>query len=349
MNAWTTAVQAPAGLGAARILIVDDDHAVLRLLDRSLRASGYTDIHLVTAADQALALLPELQPDLLIVDLNMPATDGFSLLRYVADTVPRSTYLPVLVLTGDTDEQTKNRALQAGARDFLTKPFSPVEVGLRIRNLLETRFFYRALHEQNARLEAEVQKRTAELRDAHLDILARLAQAAELRDDDTGQHTYRVAELSAEIATELGLGAEFAALLRRTAPLHDVGKIGIPDAILLKPGRLTAAEFEIIKSHTRIGARLLSSGNTPVLRMAEEIALSHHERWDGTGYPDGLRGQEVPIAARIVAVADVYDALTHERVYRPAWPVGEVIAKIHADAGTHFDPAVVDAFGRLVA
>lgn len=347
MSAGMAEVHAPAELGGARILLVDDDHTVLRMLSRLLRASGYTDVHLAPTAEEAMALLPELRPDLLIVDLNMPAADGFAVLRFVHETVPRSTYFPVLVLTGETDEQTKHRALRAGARDFLTKPFSPAEVGLRIRNLLETRFFYRALQEHNARLEAEVQKRTAELRDAHLDILARLAQAAELRDDDTGQHTHRVAELSTRIAVELGLGAEFVTMLRRAAPLHDVGKIGIPDAVLLKPGRLTTAEFEVIKGHTRIGARLLSSGRTDALRMAEEIALSHHERWDGTGYPEGRAGETVPIAARIVAVADVYDALTHDRVYRPAWPVGEVITKIHADAGTHFDPAVVEAFGRL--
>jgi putative two-component system response regulator len=215
---------------------------------------------------------------------------------------------------------------------------------LRIRNLLETRFLHLSLQSHNETLEQRVRERTRDLEEARLEVLERLTQAAEYRDDATGQHTRRVGELSARMARKLLLGDEDVELIRRAAPLHDTGKIAIPDAILLKPGRLTPEEFEIMKTHASIGARMLSGGRTPMMLLAEEIALSHHERWDGTGYPNGLSGEDIPFAARIVAIVDFYDALANDRPYRSAWPESRIIAEIEGQSGKHFDPRVVEAF-----
>ena len=232
---------------------------------------------------------------------------------------------------------------RAGAKDFLAKPFDAQEVVLRIRNLLETRVLHRALATQNTLLEERIRQRTRELEAAQAEVLERLAAATEFRDDDTGQHTQRVGALAARLAEALGLSADWVALIRRAAPLHDVGKIGIPDRILHKPGRLTPRELEVMRTHAVLGARILAGGTSPLMTMAERIARGHHERWDGLGYPDGLRGEETPLEARIVAVADVVDALTHARPYRAAWPLSDVLEVVRRGRGTHFGPTVADA------
>jgi putative two-component system response regulator len=247
------------------------------------------------------------------------------------------------VLTGDHSPESKRRALQLGARDFLNKPFDATEAMLRIRNLLETKFLYRTLEEQNQNLERRVQERTSELQQSQNETLERLARTSEIRDDETGRHTHRVGVLSGSIARSLGFNDQFVELILRAAPLHDVGKIGIPDAILLKPGSLTDAETQVMRSHTVIGARVLSGGKSDVMQMAEKIALSHHERWDGNGYPHGLFGTEIPIEARIVTVADCVDALTHNRPYRMSWPLVQALEEIERCSGSHFDPDVVAA------
>jgi putative two-component system response regulator len=236
-----------------------------------------------------------------------------------------------------------------GAKDFVAKPFDYDEVVLRIRNLLETRALYRALADQNGQLEQRVRERTRELEertrdleDAQVEVLERLATAAEFRDDDTGRHTQRVGALAAWLAAAIGLPPDQVQLVRLAAPLHDVGKIGIPDSILRKPDSLTQEELEVMKAHASVGARILAGGRSPLVRMAERVARAHHERWDGSGYPEGLRGERIPIEARLVAVADVVDALTHARPYRPAWPLDEVLALMRAGRGTQFDPAIID-------
>jgi putative two-component system response regulator len=218
---------------------------------------------------------------------------------------------------------------------------------LRIKTLLETRLLYLQIQSQNHVLEAKVRERTRALEEAQMEIVERLAVAAEFRDDNTGQHTQRVGQMSALLAKQLGMADAQVSLVRRAAPLHDVGKIGVPDKILLKLGTLTEEEFAIVKTHTVIGARILSGGKFPLLRLAEEIAFSHHERWDGSGYA-GLSGTDIPLAGRIVAVADVFDALTQQRPYKPAWSIGEAIAEIERQRGQQFDPGVVDAFLRIV-
>ena len=333
----------------ARIVVVDDQEANLRLLRHILHRAGYPEVETTSDPHAALALCERFQPDLVLLDLHMPRLDGFAVLEQLRRATTREIYLPVLMLTGDATTEAKLRALASGATDFLAKPFDATEVMLRIRNLLETRSLYRQLRNQNTALESRIRERTRDLEDAQREILERLADAGEFRDDDTGRHTHRVGELAAAIARELGLSAEMCMIVRQSAPLHDVGKIGIPDHILLKAGPLTAEEHDVMKSHTTIGARILGNGRSSLIRAAEEIALSHHERWDGTGYPQGLAGASIPLVARIVAVADVFDALTHDRPYRPAWPTPRAAAEIEAGRGTHFAPEVVDAFLRLRA
>lgn len=251
------------------------------------------------------------------------------------------------MLTADITSSAKTCALEKGVADFLTKPIDYREVLLRVRNLLRTHFLQLRVIEQNQVLEDRVRERTQDLQISQLETLERLALASEYRGDDTGQHVHRVSNNCALLANALGWDAARIELLRKAAPLHDVGKIGIPDEVLLKPHKLTPEEWELMKSHTIIGARILSGSRFPLLQMAESIALTHHEKWDGTGYTPGMSGEAIPLEGRIVAVADVFDALTHERPYKRAWPVAEAVREIQNQAGRHFDPDVVAAFITL--
>jgi putative two-component system response regulator len=327
----------------ARLLIVDDEPANVRLLERILERAGYGDLVATSEAETVPTLFAAARPDLVLLDLHMPPVCGFALLERLAGGDAAGVFLPVVVLTADSSREARERALRAGASDFLLKPFDPVEVVLRIANLLEMRHLHLRLGEENRRLEERVRLRTAELQRAQDEVLERLARAAEMRDDETGQHTRRVGERAAVLGAALGLPPATVELLRHTAPLHDVGKIAIPDAILRKPGPLAAAERKAMERHTLLGASILSGGGSAAMRMAEEIALGHHERWDGAGYPLRLAGEEIPLAARIVAVADVYDALAHDRPYRAAVPPAEALRHIAAGAGSHFDPRVAAA------
>ena len=239
--------------------------------------------------------------------------------------------------------------MSSGASDFLSKPFDTNEVVLRIKNLLRTRYLHTELQQHNETLEAKVRERTRQLAEAQLEIFDRLAIAAEYRDDDTGQHTKRVGKLAAIIARALGQTDDQAEILQLAATLHDVGKIGVPDRVLLKPGRLTAEEFEIIKSHTSIGTEILGRSKFAILQMSGEIAASHHERWDGSGYPQGLKGEQIPLCGRIVAIADVFDALTHDRPYKKAWPLEAAIAEMKRQSGIQFDPSLMETFLSVVA
>jgi len=324
----------------ARILVVDDDQSNVRALTRLLRAAGYTSILATTNPEEVRSLYRDQEPDLVLLDLHMPGLDGIGVLEQLrADAAPH-TYLPVLVLTGDSSQDARRRALAAGAKDFVTKPFEVDEVILRIRNLLETRYLHLAITAQNQALEQRVAERTAELDGAYLDTLERLALAAEFRDDETGRHTERVGEAAVLLGAALGLAEEDLFLLRRAAPLHDVGKIAVPDAVLRKPGPLSGDEWEIMKGHAPMGAQILSGGRSRVIQLAEEVARFHHEQWDGNGYPEGLAGEAIPLAARLVSIADVFDALTSDRVYRKAWPAAEVLAYIQEYAGRRFDPQI---------
>jgi putative two-component system response regulator len=331
----------------ARILIVDDQEANLRLLQAILKWAGYTDIVATADSREVFHICDELQPDLILLDLMMPYLDGFQVMQQLTSRLTDVGYLPILVLTADVTPEAKQQALSLGAKDFLTKPFDRNEVLLRIDNLLDTRFLYLQLQGQNQVLEKSVQERTQELEQAQFEVLERLTIAAEYRDDETGQHTRRVGYVSTLLARASGLSEYEVELIERVAPLHDVGKIGIPDDILLKSAKLTAYEFEVMKTHTIIGARILSGGHSNMVKMAQTIALTHHERWDGTGYPHGLRGASIPRVGRIVALADTFDALTHKRPYKEPWPIDRAVAEIERQSGKQFDPHLVEVFLQL--
>ncbi len=363
-----SAVDMPSRIGTraqamrnARLLIVDDEPANVALLEDMLSDAGYEQVKSTTDSSQALRLCREFVPDLILLDLMMPGLDGMAVMEQVKGTQQEWANVPILMLTADITPQSKRSALAKGASDFLNKPFDAVELLLRIGNLLETRSLHQNLRRQNEQLEDRVRARTAELElaqelivqyaqeveEAHCETLERLAVAGEFRDDDTGQHTQRVARVTAMLAEGVGQAANQIPWIQQAARLHDAGKIGISDSILLKPGKLTEEEFAIMKTHTTIGAKLFDGAKSELIQIAQRIAASHHERWDGNGYPQGLCGEDIPIEARLVSVADVFDALTHERPYKKAWPVGEAVAEIAAQSGRQFDPAVVDVFLRL--
>ena len=330
-----------------KILIVDDEPGNVLLLEQLLRSAGFDNFRSTTDSRQVLALFLDYKPDLILLDLQMPYLDGYAVMRQIGPRVPPGDYLPVLVLTADLTPEARQKALSLSAKDFLNKPFDHTEALLRIRNLLEMRLLHVQALNHNHLLETTVAERTRELEEAQIETLERLAYAAEFRDDDTGDHTRRMGESSALIAKAMGMPDAWVALIRRAAPLHDVGKIGIPDSILLKPAKLTVEEFEVMKKHVHIGASILSGSRSPALQMAETVALTHHERWDGTGYAR-LQGDAIPVEGRIVAVADVFDALTHARPYKRAWSIEESVSEIKKLSGNHFDPQIVQVFLKIL-
>lgn len=331
----------------SKILIVDDQTANVELLIGILQHHGFRHLHSFTDPRQVEHQFQEISPDLVLLDLRMPHVDGLSLFKQLRSQIPHDSYLPFLFLTADLSDRAKKEALSLGAKDFLTKPFDQMEVVLRSYNLLETRFLHLELQRQNRTLEERVRERTRELKETQVEILRRLALAAEFRDDVTGQHTQRVGRLAARLAEEAGVSEQEVELILEAAPLHDLGKIGIPDSILLKPGKLTPEEYETIKGHTRIGASILSGERFPLLKMAEQIAMYHHERWDGSGYL-GLRGEAIPLAARIVTIADVFDVIIHARPYKAAQSWDRAVEEIRKQSGGQFDPTLVDAFLRIL-
>ena len=330
-------------------MIVDDHATNVERLEERLRSAGYDNLVSTTEPNQVLPLYSRCRPDLIMLDPVMTGADGFEVMEKLRPVLNEEVYLPVLAISADPGPETRRRALSRGSKDFLGRPFDGVEMVLRVKNLLETRLMHLDLRERGRVTEESLRERGQELESARTDMMDRLARAAEFRDDDTGEHTRRVGRTAALVARRLGFPEERAEMLRRAAPLHDIGKIAISDRILLKPGRLTPEEFERVKTHTIVGAELLSGSRFPLLRLAEEIALNHHERWDGTGYPRGLKGVRIPLAGRITAVADVFDALVHERPYKPAWPVENAGAEIQTQKGRQFDPHVVEAFFEVLA
>jgi putative two-component system response regulator len=331
----------------SRIVIIDDEPSNVVLLERILEWGGFNKVASFGDPTAALQACSIEAPDLMILDLHMPRMDGFQVLTALRQTMEGAAYFPIVVFTADVSSQTRTRALTLGASDFITKPGEATEIMLRVRNLLESNLLHRQLREQNQVLDRIVRERTSELEDARLDALEKLARAAEFRDDDTGQHACRVGALCSEIAKRMETADAEPGVIELAAPLHDIGKIGIPDAVLLKPGKLTEDEFEVMKTHTTIGAKILGGSSSTILKQAAAIALTHHEKWDGSGYPLGLAGDQIPLAGRIVAVADVFDALTHERPYKRAWTQQAAIEHIKSLGGIEFDPAVVEAFSCL--
>lgn len=332
----------------ATLMIIDDERANVVLLERILASFGYTDVHGFDEAEEALDRFDDLAPDLICTDLHMPRISGFQLIDAVRGRLGPDDFLPILMLTGDLSHEAETEALARGANDFINKPFQNNQIRLRIGNLLRTRQMHLQLKRQNEDLEVVVTERTMELEAARLDILERLAQAAEFRDHLTGMHTQRVGALSAMLARRLGLSDHDVDVIRRAAPLHDVGKIGIPDRILLKQGRLSPEEYETMKRHVDVGVRLLARSKSTLVKMAELIALTHHERWDGTGYPRRLKGKDIPLVGRIVAVADVFDTLLSERPYKMAWSIDDAVEEMKRQSGHWFAPHIVDALLALM-
>ncbi len=332
-----------------KILVIDDDEQALRLIRRRLEQSGYQNILVTGLPKLGLELFQSAEPDLLILDLNMPELDGIGVLEALRKMHPEQlARTPVIVLTGESVEENKMKVLGLGARDFLSKPFDAGELILRVHGNLEVRSLLRRLEQHSEELDTKVRQRTAELEEANAEIIQRLTAAAEYRDDDTGDHILRISGYCGLVARALRLPEDECSFIERASPMHDVGKIGIPDAILLKPGKLTPEEWEVMKTHTTVGASMLSGSSAPLVKLAEKIALTHHEKWNGTGYPHGLAGADIPLAGRIVAVCDVFDALMSDRPYKKAWELERALDVLKADSGSHFDPDCVEAFFQVL-
>lgn len=327
----------------AKILIIDDQKLHLGLLEDILRKAGYRNIKTSSDPQMAIVLYQEFAPDLILLDLVMPKIDGFCVMDELKEII-QDDQLPVLALSPEKGQDIRLKSLQAGAIDFISKPYEGMEVLIRIRNIIESQLLHKQVKDQKKILEEKVQERTKELRETRLDIIHRLARAAEFRDEDTGVHIIRMSKLCARLGREMGMDDYHCELLLNASPLHDIGKLGIPDSVLLKPAKLNPQEWEIMKSHTLIGAELLGGSSSELMKMAELIALTHHERWDGKGYPRGLKGEEIPLIGRITAVCDVFDALLSKRPYKEAWKLEDAIEEIRKSSGTQFDPRVVDAF-----
>ncbi len=327
----------------ATILIVDDEEANLLLLERILGSGGYTRVIAASDPRDAIRHFEESDVDLVITDLHMPHLSGLELIDALIERTAAGSYLPIAMITADVSPEAEQEALSRGAKDFITKPFKASQIHIRVHNLLHTRQLHLELQRYTENLEALVQERTIELEAARLDILERLAQAAEFRDHTTGRHTHRVGVLAGLLAAKVGFSDSEVELIKQAAPLHDVGKIGIPDHILLKPGKLTSDEFATMTQHVGVGVKLLSRGQSDLIHLAELIALTHHERWDGSGYPRGLKGDAIPLAGQVVAVADVFDTLVNERPYKPAWPYDNAVAEMQRQGGHWFSPRLVEA------
>ena len=343
----------PDVIKQCRILVVDDNSSNITLFERMLKQNSYQNVVTTTDPTKVMPLLESQAFDLLILDINMPVMDGFDVMRAIRER-DFDFWLPIIVVTAQSDNGAKFRAMALGAKDFIVKPYEMQETLNRIRNTLESKIMHNRLEAQNQLLDAKVLERTRELElrskeleEANIEILRALGRAAECKDNETGNHTIRMAKYAQLIALEAGYNHLDAQDLFYASPMHDVGKIGIPDNILLKPGKLTAEEYDTMKQHTTIGYNILRGGSkSKLVQLAQEIAVAHHEKWDGSGYPRGLKGADIPLNARVVAIADVFDALTATRPYKMPWSNEDAIEYIKGQSGAHFDPDLVAAFER---
>lgn len=330
------------------ILIVDDKPNNIKLLEAILKPEGYRTMN-VGSGNEALAAVAQQAPDMILLDVMMPDIDGYQVAaKLKADPVTQT--IPIIFVTGLSDRNSRLIGLNSGAEEFLLKPVDGAELRMRVRNMLRLKEYSDVLNQHNQVLEKRVMARTSELHASHVETIFALTRAAEHRDDDTGIHVRRISHFSRHLAEALGMDGDYCNMIHYASPMHDIGKIGIPDSILLKPSRHTPEEFEIMKSHCALGADILLGCDSPYLKMGAEIALNHHERWDGSGYPAGLAGDGIPLAARIMGICDVYDALRSKRPYKPAFEHDKTMGiVVEGDGRTmpgHFDPAVLDAFKR---
>lgn len=305
----------------AKILIVDDEPLNLKVLKQVLQ-DNYRLSFAKNGMD-ALELVKKEKPGLILLDVMMPGMTGFEVCRTLKSD-PETNTIPVIFVTALSEEADESEGFAAGGVDYINKPISPALVRARVKTHLSL------VH-------------IDELKRTHLELIQRLGRAAEFKDNETGMHVMRMSHVSGRLALQLGMDAQFSEQLIHAAPMHDIGKIGIPDHVLLKPGKLDDQELAIMRKHPQMGAKILDNSTSPLIKLAHSVALYHHEKWDGSGYPFGLKGEEIPLEARIVAVADVFDALLNKRPYKEAWPVEDAVAEIEANRGKHFDPAIVDA------
>ncbi|OUS16479.1 two-component system response regulator [Gammaproteobacteria bacterium 50_400_T64] len=333
-------------LKSMNILIVDDEAANIQLLETLLDLSDYKQVLSTQDPRDTLTLCTDNTIDLLLLDINMPHMDGYEVMEQL-ETLEGDKPV-VLVLSAEPDRKHRHQALDSIALDYVSKPFDTHELLSRIRNLLEVRRAQTYMRDQNSLLESEINKRTQELSNSRLEVVRRLGRAAEYRDNETGLHIIRMSKIAALIGEASGMNKADCDLLLNASPMHDIGKIGIPDHILQKPGKLTAAEWEIMKSHSLIGAEILEGDESRLLLTAKEICLTHHEKWDGSGYPYGLKGEAIPVMGRITALADVFDALTSVRPYKKAWSVPDTLELIRTESGKHFDPKLTGHFMSVV-
>lgn len=334
-------------LGTIKLLLIDDEAHCTKLMEAFLRQAGFSHLTMTNDSRQALELYKKVKPDLVALDMRMPHMDGFEVMRQLREVIPAEDYVPILIVTGELDAPTKHKALTEGANDFINKPVDAIEVVLRIKNQLETRRLHQQVRMHNQHLEAQVRLRTKVVEQTQLDLLNRLVLASEYRHDEKGAHAWRVGRVAMLLAELKGLPPEQVDLIKKTAPLHDVGKIGLLDALILKEGVYTPAEWEVMKTHTKIGSKLLADSRSPLLMMAREIALTHHERWDGTGY-HRIKDVQTPLAGRIVSLADAFDAMTHPCSYKAPLTLVQARAEIERNAGTQFDPELSALFLALI-
>ena len=354
-------------LSAAKIMIIDDEILNIKLARKYLQDAGYETFVPLTDPCEASSLINLERPDVVLLDVMMPKVSGLEILDWIRNE-SNDPHLPVIILTASSDRDTKLEALELGATDFLTKPIDAADMVPRVRNACVVKKYHDHLRNYSENLEAAVRKRTADLERSRLEVVHCLARASEFRDDVTGQHVYRVGRYAYAIACELGIPESQARLLELAAQLHDVGKIGVPDSILKKEDKLTTEEIQLMRKHCgwgkkvfdhieerqwklfrehpQIGKQLLDAESSPLIQLAARVAMTHHERWDGKGYPLGLSGEDIPLEGRITAVADVFDALRSQRPYKSGFSMSDCLTIMEEGRGTQFDPNVLDAFLR---
>lgn len=333
----------------SKILIIDDTKQNVTLLEAILECNNYTSVDSLTDSRLAEQAYREGNYDLVLLDIRMPYLDGFEVMEIFNTISNRSgDMVPIIVLTAQIDRETRVRALELGAKDFITKPFEQGEVLLRIHNMLTIRHAFSVKVERANELEEAVKQRTQEVEETRLQIIRALARAGELRDNETGMHVMRMSHNSEKLALAMGFNEHKAHMMLLASPMHDIGKIGIPDDILLKPGKLNEEEWRIMRQHPQIAIELLGDHDSEVMQLARTIALNHHEKFDGSGYPAGKKGEEIPIEVRIVTVCDVFDALISDRPYKKGWAADEALQYINDNVGSHFDPECVAAFNSII-